>query len=683
MRSGLRLGIGGLCLPLALNRGRGNGDWKLISVDVFGTLLARRGDDDAAWRESALHAAEVARRLGISTGTEAVSLRLKVECRLSRMRTSAGKDPEFCHQQVFEEMLRDWGAGQRAATEEAFALANWELEHEIAFTRPVETIKAQVQEWAAAGRRVVAVSDTRYTARELEVLLSSHGVTGLSAIYASADEGVSKFSGKLFDVVAKREHVEKQRMLHVGDDLYADVLSASQRGLAVRRVRRPPRPESLPQAPQRPADCADPAFAVGYQTFGPILVAFSRLLIDHARRDGMRRLFFVARDGDLLMRLTQTVLREQETIFPEGLPLAGEFSLHYLHLSRRSLACALPELQRLGIEADAAERVLTTLKGIRGVGSALESLQSYYNAPAELLMLHARRLHAERGTESDVRRLLCDKEAGADLAEAFRPMKERVRRYLVGEGVLCEHSALVDIGWRGSLQKILQLESRGWNLPAPQGYYLGIWNEDSQSFPEGATGLITDQRRGRGLLEGAAWHAAFLLEAVCRARHGIVSGFAESEGGRIEPVHVEGGGTREAEREAERTQIRVQNGVFAYAEWFARTHPLTVTDEVSLRQAAQRRLHRLAFFPTKDQRDLGRLLVHSEPTSDGSALYLIASPEAGLSGWIAGLRSPWKGGYLRANGGGIAAVIYCAIEGLVSYLPPGTKPAIRRLLLRR
>jgi len=123
VRSGWRLGIGGVLLPFALNRGCTTNECDLISVDIFGTLLARMGDDDAAWTEGALHAAEVARTHGLPTEAEPVMLRRTVESRLSRVRLTAGKDPEFCHQQVLEEMLLEWGAG-RWASEKTAALAN-------------------------------------------------------------------------------------------------------------------------------------------------------------------------------------------------------------------------------------------------------------------------------------------------------------------------------------------------------------------------------------------------------------------------------------------------------------------------------------------------------------------------------------------------------------------------------
>lgn len=668
--TGWRLGIGGVLLPSALGRGRASAEWDLISVDVFGTLVARRGDEHAAWHEGILHAAEVARSRGLSPGTDPAATRRAAERRLSATQIASGRDPEFSHQQLLEEVLRAWGAGPWAS-EVAAELAAWELQREIHFTYPLSEVPSLVRQWAAAGIRVVAISDTRYTARELTALLSIHAIEGMSAIYSSADEGASKFSGKLFARVAEREGVVPQRILHIGDDLYADTLSAAQRGLSIRRVQRPKEPESLPKAPLRAPECCDPAFAVGYQTLGPILVAFTRLLIDRARREGIERLAFVARDGELLQRVAAT-------LWGHG----GDMALQYLHLSRRSLACASPDLQALRTDPGAIGRILATLRSIRGTHSLLESFQNYYGAPAELISRHALRLQAEAGTERDVCRLLADELASDDLAEAFRPMRERVRRYLIQEEVLSANTALVDIGWRGSLQKIIQSEAIRWERPSPHGYYFGLWDENEGKFPERASGLISDQRRGRGLREGSSWHAAFLLEAVCRANHGIVTGFVEAPNGRVEPVHLEVGGARDWERQSEQAQLRIQNGVLAYAQWFSQTYPITVTHAAPIREAAQQRLFRLAFFPAESEREIGHLLVHSEPTSDQSALWLISKPGAGLGGWIAGLRSPWKGGYLRANGGGVPAALYCAVEGLVSQLPAGTKPAIRRLLIK-
>jgi FMN phosphatase YigB (HAD superfamily) len=233
--SAFRLGRGCLRLPSSLIRGRSISRWELITVDVFATLLHRLGDHDTAWRDGAVHAVEVARSRGLFVQREPFALRRGIERRLSRELLMKGKDPEFSNQDTYEHMLRELGAGDSAKAE-AEELAAWELQREIVHTRPVKSMAASVRLWADTNKRVVAVSDTRYTARELAVLLSRHDILGLSAIYASADYAASKFSGRLFDVVTKSEIVDPQQILHVGDDLYADALSAAERGFAVRWV---------------------------------------------------------------------------------------------------------------------------------------------------------------------------------------------------------------------------------------------------------------------------------------------------------------------------------------------------------------------------------------------------------------------------------------------------------------
>lgn len=669
LRSGWRLFKGALRLPIALWRGH-RIQPLIVFVDVFGTLLARAGDDDGAWRDATWRAADVARAAGHVVPADPLLSRLEIEGRLIDRLKSAGQDPEFSNEPVFCEMLESWGAGKWASNVSA-DLAHWQLDREICYTRPLQEIAQWVKECVSSGIPVVAVSDTRYTGDELSKLLSKHGISGLKTIYASSEYAASKFSGRLFDIVMRKENVTCGHLLHVGDNLVTDALAPAQRGVAVRRVRENTR-SALPPAPLDSRAAEDTDFAVGYQTLGPILVAFVRLLFGAARRDGIRQLAFVARDGDLLVRVARTIAEHN--------PGIGPMELRYVHLSRRALACVSPDLQHLSDDPGAVDRVMATLQSIRGMGTPVEGFQNYYGIPPELLARETHRLRLICTEISELRRLLRDPATAAALSEAMLPLRDRLRRYLLQEKIMASDSALVDIGWRGSLQKILQARAREWDLPAPRGYYVGLWDEDSRRSPIDAAGILSSQQRGRGLRESSAWQAAFLLEAVCRAKHGIVAGFVEDQNGNVAPLHVESGGTREAERESERTQGRVQEGILSYAQWFATSCPVTVANEEEVRRDAQKRLLRLAFFPRAIERAVGRRLVHSEPTSDDSALWLIADAGNGLRDWLSGLRSPWKGGYLRENGGIVLAAGYCFTEAILSHLP-GAKLAVRRVLV--
>src|SRR4051812_47774705 len=179
-------------------------------------------------------------------------------------------------------------------------------------------------------------------------------------------------------------------------------------------------------------DSQDRAFAVGYQTLGPVLVTFVRLLFHQARRDGVRRLAFVARDGELLFQVARILA-------PADVD-SGRLELRYVHLSRRAVAGAAPWLQKLQQDPGAIEQVMTNLQSVRGMGNAMDSFRSFYNVPAGLIASHTARLHAESGNQADVRRLLGDDLAAADLAGVFAGMRDRLRRYLLQEEILKENS---------------------------------------------------------------------------------------------------------------------------------------------------------------------------------------------------------------------------------------------------
>jgi FMN phosphatase YigB (HAD superfamily) len=670
IQSVIRLAIGAAHLPLAFAFGKRSKRWELITVDVFGTLLQRKGDEHAARSEGAFHAIAVARVRGLESQLDPITLRQEIETRIGRSLILRGLDPEFSLKDIYRETLTLLG-GRDSVDEVALSLAEWEVDREFAYTQPVPSMMEFVKDQSRQGRRVVAVSDTRYSKTQLASLFARHEITGIADIYSSADFAASKFSGHLFDIVTSREGVRARDTLHIGDNLLTDALSPSQRGIAIRPVRRP-KVALLPRASGKEVgNDRDFAFDIGLNRLGPVLVAFTRLLLDLSRREGVEQLHFVARDGELLLRVARELTRDEPDRYPR---------LNYLHLSRRAMACSSEHLRSLHKDAEGAQSIISSLKEIRSLGTAVQDFQNYYNIPQEMISRNSHRLGLARGDVSDLRTLLTDSSTATELSEAVKPMRDRLRDYLLQEGVLSDSSALVDIGWRGTLQTILQRECRQWGRPVPGGFYFGLWNEAGREFPEHAWGLISDQRRGRGPLESSAWHAAFLLEAVCRANHGMVVGFTAEEDGRIVPVHIEKGATRDAERNSVELQARIQEGVLAYARWFRSSVPNSVDDPPALRFAVQRSLYKLAFFPTKEEIEAGTQLAYSEPTSDDFAIPLIIGKSS--SGFLASMRSPWKGGFFRLRLGLFGSITYSAVEMLISYLPAGTKPFLRNLLIK-
>jgi hypothetical protein len=426
-------------------------------------------------------------------------------------------------------------------------------------------------------------------------LLKANGIE-VETIYTSSDHAATKFSGRLFELVARSEGVKLGEIDHRGDSWLADVLSPAALGVRVTRMKPPgrgPGIDPLPPAPPSPAETDDESvFGVGYRTLGPVLVAFARLLLARSCAEGVTHLAFVSRDGDLLLEIVRTLLAKA--------PPSDDLQCSYVHFSRRSVS-------------DAASHGL-------------------------------------------------------------------VLGYLRQEGLLDERCAIVDVGWRGSTHRIIRDIAAAAGEPSQRAYYLGYWDDDAvPPVDHSVLGLVGDQRRGRTLREGAPWHAALIIETVCRAQHGTVLGYSVGEDGRVAPVHQRAGETRAAEGASRKAQAEARSGVLAYARWFADTLGAIPPDEEPVRRAAQSRLLALAFFPSPAERRLGRRLIHTEVEGEFFAT-LIQPRGRGLRGWLTGLRSPWKGGYLQQNGGRALASAYWCFEWALNKLPPGLKTELQRRL---
>ena len=189
---------------------------------------------------------------------------------------------------------------------------------------------------ARAGKRVILVSDMFLPKDFLEALLKEHGIVDWDALYLSNDVGLRKDTGDLYRHILEREGLPPAQMLMVGDNERADVQIPVDMGMPTYHVLRPTedRPSAAAiesfrgrpgarQGSEQPTDdgarwcdapirrCSirrlNPAslfpptpFALGYSIVGPLVLGFVHWLVEQARRDGMDRLYFLAREGQKL-----------------------------------------------------------------------------------------------------------------------------------------------------------------------------------------------------------------------------------------------------------------------------------------------------------------------------------------------------------------------------------------------
>lgn len=207
-------------LAAAITRGRP----ALVSTDLFDTVLLRDRSTESG------RLAEACRRAAPLLGVEPdVLTHLRWTFHDAAYRAVAMERPEgdAALSAICRTMCHALGLDDAAA----HLLHRIEVEVDIGHLRPNRPLLALLGDAARAGTRVVAVSDTYYTEADLRQILDAVvGPHPLAAVYSSADLGLTKHHGLIFDEVAKRENVSPDQIVHVGDHPDADVRRAREAG---------------------------------------------------------------------------------------------------------------------------------------------------------------------------------------------------------------------------------------------------------------------------------------------------------------------------------------------------------------------------------------------------------------------------------------------------------------------
>jgi FMN phosphatase YigB (HAD superfamily) len=200
-------------------------DFDLVSVDVFDTILLR----DLSLQTQRF--AEISRLVSEANGQCAqpsALLALRLSLHGLAYRAVAIERPHGDAKLM--DLLR-LQARLLGSEDLAERLHETELSLERDRLTANEPLLALLERFAASGKRIVATSDTYYSARDIEQLLGwIAGAHPIARVYASSDLGLTKHAGGIFAEVARREGVNTARILHCGDDLHADVEMARSAG---------------------------------------------------------------------------------------------------------------------------------------------------------------------------------------------------------------------------------------------------------------------------------------------------------------------------------------------------------------------------------------------------------------------------------------------------------------------
>ena len=458
----------------------------------------------------------------------------------ARANAEAGLD----HEALTDPLMDGWCArlGELGATADRAALEGCIAEFETTLMRTIPATLGLMDALAARGVRMVFVSDMYLGHGLVARILDRLGLGArFAAGFVSSDHALLKRTGNLFPHVLTALGIGAEDLVFLGDDALADSQMPARHGItafhyhlaALEAARSDHRAlfeagatdraalvRAVLRAAAGPAFDLDTAEAFSVAKYlGPYFGSFA-LAVQEAYRGGdYGQALFAAREGLLLMRLTDRFDR-----WAGGAPVAKV----YFPASRlTALAFSLADAPFGMTEADNLVRngqpTLRTLVSFLALDEdALQDLSDAagLNGPDVPL-------HPDRAAWAPMHRLIDEIGRRPELA-AVRAEGEMFARWMAQNGILDGRRKLfVDLGWSGQIQDSLArgFERRG--IPvALDGIYSGMRLEAHWRRRPGCDLLWyhADECSDDTLSKAPLWFPQ-VLETVCRAPHGTVTGF--------------------------------------------------------------------------------------------------------------------------------------------------------------
>jgi predicted HAD superfamily hydrolase len=524
---------------------------KISSFDVFDTVLTRIiGDPNSVFL---LLGKKLVTQSLVACSSEAFAhARIKAD---SRAFKNIGEKYALHH--IYIELATALGLNDDPREK----ILRLELELESKLMRPIPVASSYLQAARERGDRIVFVSDMYFPSEFIQEQLVRHQFWHQGdRLYVSNEYGKSKTTGGLYQELIDCEGVLPQDITHTGNNLIVDIEGAKKARLRARyfAAGNLNRYEeilesyaftteglsSIMAGASRLARLEVPASDLYQQALrnvtagvvAPILVGYVIWVLLKSQQMGLKRLYFVSRDGQILLEIAQRLLPK----------LKVDCELRYVYGSR--LAWNLPALS--SFDRERAFEMLKRSSWVLDATSAIcirEFLARVSITPEEISDC----LTALGFPPSDWQKVLSHSEQ-----QKFHPLLDNgevkelilekaaqqeavLLKYLAQEKLLdATPKGLVDLGWFGSSYDSLNSLLKAKDATIDVGFFYGLMSHPNNDRANFKKGYFFDQRISTGfgsILPG--WGVA-PLEVFCNGDHGTVVSFIE-ECGQVRPVFRE------------------------------------------------------------------------------------------------------------------------------------------------
>ncbi|MGO3338675.1 HAD-IA family hydrolase [Psychrobacter sp.] len=524
---------------------------ELISFDIFDTLLERTYEQPSHLFKAIESEVE---RITLGSIKNFSNIRSTTE---RNLRTKIYKE-NGCQDVTLKQIYNQIALEQNVDDEIIQVVLNLELQYELKSLR-VRNIGKKLFEIAKdSGSKVILISDMYLPKDFLLQVISREGFNQFSDFYLSCDVGLRKHEGDLYDYVCQQENVDPRRWLHIGDNPHGDIKMAEERGINVFHIkssfvtinenkklgaliRQDKRTRNILESLiygtiqstlfDKPFDrysnithSGGSAKNVGFIALGPLLLGYLTWLMKDAKKEGIEKLYFLARDGKILYQMC-------EILFPES---EGWPARDYILSSRRSALVAgiystsdIIDLLDSSVAPNmTVERLFASKFGIRLMASDSYKLKAFGLQDVS----HKINMKYDR---ENIRSFALS--MSKEILSNAKKERDLLIKYYTDKGLNDGKVALIDIGYAGTMQAALYniLDNEKIN-----GYYFitfekAMNNVKESYFMKAYTENFVKPHLSKELISNNGF---FYETLFCSSDHSFIK-FETDEYGSIMPIY--------------------------------------------------------------------------------------------------------------------------------------------------
>lgn len=509
---------------------------KIASYDVFETVLFRKIGSLSSMSY------ELGRRTqsqGYLSISPEVFSRARIKAEKRAFENAGGLDSYVSLQQIYRELAFAFRIDNSLAEK----ILSMELELESETILPCDKILQEIENNRVNNRKIIFVSDTYFSPEFIKQQLAQHGAYREDdSLYVSSQLGKSKHTGSLYDYIVKQEGVSALSITHRGNHVWSDSGAARKSGLGIEpfldgnfnryesildqgnwetggisgilasasRLSR----LSITGDTVRSRVLRDISAGVA----GPIITDIIIWILRRAHQSGLKKIFFVSRDGQVFVNAARTIARK----------LNFDIDISYLYGSRQ--AWLLPSVSEFTVEVINdiyPEKFDVWFRSVQTILARFEIKPEEVSRQLEdtgfRKGLWESRLSKDQNDK--LRRLIMEDSSIQDLIlHKAQQRREDLIQYLKQEGAIGENFGFVDLGTGATLHNALSAVLASVDQPTPTSFYLGRRTnikDIGYGLPEV---YLNDGCEQLGYFIDSV---TFLLEMFCCADHGGVTGYTK------------------------------------------------------------------------------------------------------------------------------------------------------------